>query len=130
MTASCRVNVNNIHIPKPSRIFVKPDTGGTTQFILGCPTGLTADRPAFAPLDPFGRTPGGRSKTRYRENKSILRLRADLRLTSAACGAPHRHARTATPRRATSTRYAAPSSSPADAACPVVPARQDAPQQF
>src|ERR1700733_12941005 len=101
MTAPCRVNVNNIHIPKPSRIFVKPGTKGAPRFILGCPKGLkdlkglTADWPALAPPGLFGRARGGQSKIRDLADKSALRPRADLRPTSAACGAPHRRAQTA-----------------------------------
>src|ERR1700733_10885895 len=95
MTASRRVNVNNIHIPRPSRIFVKPGAHAPPRFILGCPKDQmadlkarpTVDRPAFAPPGLFGRTPAGRAETRDRADKSALRLRADPRPTSAASDA-------------------------------------------
>ena len=39
------MNVNNIYIPKPSRLFVKRGANGESQFIFGCPRGLLEDRP-------------------------------------------------------------------------------------
>src|ERR1700722_2161771 len=104
MTAPCRVNVNNIHIRKPSHIFVKPGAASAPRFILGCPKdlkeGSVGDLPVFASPDLFADllTPSGdRSKSRDRADKSAPRPPAVLRPTLAACGALYRRARTATP---------------------------------
>jgi len=51
------------------------------------------------------------------ERLAALALPRDPPPTSAACAAPRRRAQTTRPRHATSTRYAAPSSAPAGAAC-------------
>src|SRR5712671_7931496 len=130
MTYHAVVNVNNIYIPKPSRIFVKPGAGGALEFILGCPkdpmAAPAAARAASGPPGLFGRAADGRSGSRGRADRSTPPLPEGLPPTSAACGVPHRHERTATPHRATSTRYAVPSSVPAGAACRVAPARLNA----
>src|SRR5258708_26369464 len=117
------VNVNNIYIPKPSTFFVKRAASRSPKIILGCPKDHpedqraepAADRTAFRPPG-LSRQDGDRSESRARADRSALRLPGDLPPTSVACGAPHRPVRTATPRRATSTRYAVPSSSPVAAA--------------
>ena len=125
------VNVNNIYIPKPSRIFVKRAAQRRpVKLFWECPKGLPADLAAGL------RTAGVRRVLlrwpaigREAETAQIdqhFGFQQILRPTSAACGAPHRRGRTATPRRATSTRCAAPSSSPAAAACRAAPARRAA----
>src|SRR5439155_19273483 len=126
------VNVNNIYIPKPSRVFVKRAARRTFEKIIwGFPRGLRVRRRRVAPAaDPAVLIPaGGQSGSRGRADRSALRLPAVLPATSAACAAPHRRGRTARPRRATATRYAAPSSSPAAAACRAAPSPQDVRRQ-
>src|SRR3954465_736658 len=76
------VNVNNIYIPKPSRIFVKRAPSRAQQIILEFPTDpaavRAADRVAFdLPLLSL-RTAGGRSGSRDRADRSALPLPGDL----------------------------------------------------
>src|SRR5580693_2627269 len=100
MTAPGRVNVNNIYIPNPSRIFVKRGAGGLRRFILGCPKdraedpkkNRAEDSPAFDPPGLSRRKAAGRSENQDRANRSAPRLPADLPPTSEACAAPHRRA--------------------------------------
>src|SRR4051812_30155591 len=113
MTACAVVNVNNIYIAKPIRFFVKRGRETFAHIMLSdCPRGLEEEDLEQARWAPVFTA---RSETRAREDRSELRLPRDPRPTSAACAAPHRRGRTARPRRATSTRYAAPSSAPAAA---------------
>src|SRR3954454_5819356 len=72
---------------------------------------IAFDLPLLSP-----RTAGGRSGSRDRADRSALPLPGDLLPTSAACAVPHHPVRTTTLHHATSTRCAAPSSMPADAA--------------
>src|SRR4051812_10819510 len=121
MTASAVVNVNNVYIAKPILIFVKRRPKKSAHIMLSdCPKDLEENREAVDWLP----VSGGRSESQARADKSRLPLPADPRPTSAACAARHRRGQTATPRRATSTRCAAPSSAPADASRRAAPARR------
>src|ERR1700743_677151 len=128
MTAKAVVNVNNIYITKPRGAFVKPGPARALQFILGFPTARLA-LSTFDRLDPSDRLACGRSKIRDRADKSAPRPPANLPPTSAACAGPHRREQTMTPRHATSTRYAAPSSAPAAGVPRAAPVQRGAPPQ-
>src|SRR4051812_10017313 len=128
MTARAVVNVNNIYIAKPIHIFVKRGRTKSAHIMLsGCPkdleedpeAGLAEDQEA-EPLPLFG-VP---LRSRARADRSGLRLPADPPPTSAACAARRRRGRTRKRRHATSTRYAAPSSAPADGSRRAAPVRR------
>src|ERR1700738_4742180 len=100
-------------------VFCQAGLKGASKFILGFPKdrleALAVDRLGFDQPALSDRA-CDRSGSRDRADKSAPALPGDLPATSAACGVRHRLARTATPRRAPSTRRATPYTSRAAAA--------------
>src|SRR4030081_1244280 len=97
MTATAVVNVNNIYIPNPCRVFVKPASRGASKFILGFPKdrreALAVDRLVFDQPALSDRA-CDRSGSRGRADKSAPALPGDPPATSAVCGVSRRLPRT------------------------------------
>jgi len=76
------VNVNNIYIPKPSRVFVKPGTRDALEFILGCPKDLMAAQAAARPASGppvFWAAADGRREAETAQIDQHLRFKKVLR---------------------------------------------------